>query len=488
MNDESHYIEEDMIEIDLREYLNILWQKKWIIISLFLLAIISSYFISKSMTKIYQTESLLMIEEQDTEDLFSEQLSFGSGNQNKIATYSEIIKSRRILEKVIKNLELKNEESNEYISVNSLRNKISINRTGETDLMRLSVTYSNPETAKKIANKTIEIFKDENLEINQTDLQGASDFISNQLEDTQQRLSTLEKDLLKYQQENEVYYPGEQGKKLLDQLSSLEKGLAEANIEINQAKSSLKGINDRLSNEDERIISSKTITRNPTINELKSRLTTLETDLSAKREIYTDKHPEVQTLNAKITSIKKELNEQVEDIVSSRIENINPLYRTLEDKKINLESQIIAAEAQKESLNKRIEDLENKLSQIPQKELSLARLQREKTITEDIYLMLMQRQEEIEIQKSMQTSDVVVIDSAITNEEPIKPNVKLNIAIAGVLGLMAAIFIIFLIEFLDNTIKGENDVEKITSVPVLGVIPKFDEVDHKQGYGRNGDN
>jgi len=484
MNQETHY-EDDIVEIDLREYLNILWQRKWIIIGLFIIAVVSSYFISKSMTEIYQTESLIMVQEQNnTEDMFSEQLSFTTGNDNKIATYSEMIKSRRILNKVIKSLNLRNVETNEYISVSSLKNRISITNTGDTDLMRLSVTYSDPKIAKQIANKIITVFKEENLEMNMADLQGASDFISTQLEDTKKQLTELEKELLKYQKENKIYYPGEQGKKLLEQLSNLEKGLVEAKIEINQAKAALNTVNKKLNNESKTIISSKTISRNPIIGELKSKLSSLQTDLSAKKEVYTDKHPEIQQLNTKIKSVENELNKKVKEIVSAKTETTNPLFNSLRDKKISLETNIISAQARQQSYQNQIKNIENELNDIPDKELTLARLQREKTITEDIYLMLKERQEEINIQKSMKTSDIVVVDPAIVKENPIKPNIKLNLAIAGVLGLMLGVFIIFLIEFFDNRVKEEKDVEKITGLPVLGVIPNIDEVDHKQGYGR----
>lgn len=62
------------------------------------------------------------------------------------------------------------------------------------------------------------------------------------------------------------------------------------------------------------------------------------------------------------------------------------------------------------------------------------------------------------------------------NPQPIKPRPLLNIAIALVVGLMAGVGIAFLLEYLDNTVKTEQDIEKILGLPVLGVIPVIDEV------------
>lgn len=80
----------------------------------------------------------------------------------------------------------------------------------------------------------------------------------------------------------------------------------------------------------------------------------------------------------------------------------------------------------------------------------------------------------IEIKK---VDTVSVIDPAITPQNPIKPKKELNIAIAAVLGVMIALGIIFLLEYLDNTVKTIADVEKYLELPTLGTIPKITEED-----------
>lgn len=79
------------------------------------------------------------------------------------------------------------------------------------------------------------------------------------------------------------------------------------------------------------------------------------------------------------------------------------------------------------------------------------------------------------VQDIMKVDNVHVIDKAEIPLEPISPNVMLNIAIASVLGLMVGVFMAFLLEFLDNTIKTPEDVEKYLGLPVLGSIPKMED-------------
>ena len=78
-----------------------------------------------------------------------------------------------------------------------------------------------------------------------------------------------------------------------------------------------------------------------------------------------------------------------------------------------------------------------------------------------------------EVQRIVKASGVEVVDKAIVPENPIKPNKKMNVLIAMVLGAMASIFIIFLIEALNTKIKEPKDIEEKLGIPVFGVVPKY---------------
>jgi capsular polysaccharide biosynthesis protein len=67
--------------------------------------------------------------------------------------------------------------------------------------------------------------------------------------------------------------------------------------------------------------------------------------------------------------------------------------------------------------------------------------------------------------------NIYILDKALLPGAPYSPSLKKNIAIAFLLGVMAAVGIIFLIEFIDNSVKSQEDAEIITGVPVIGIIP-----------------
>ncbi len=79
------------------------------------------------------------------------------------------------------------------------------------------------------------------------------------------------------------------------------------------------------------------------------------------------------------------------------------------------------------------------------------------------------------VKNIMMVENIQVIDEARVPEIPVKPRPKMNMAIAGVLGLMISIFLVFLLEYLDNTIKTPEDIERYLGLPVIGTIPKLED-------------
>jgi len=79
-----------------------------------------------------------------------------------------------------------------------------------------------------------------------------------------------------------------------------------------------------------------------------------------------------------------------------------------------------------------------------------------------------------EVQKIMQMDNVQIIDEAPLPQIPVEPNRIRNVIIGGFAGLVIAIALAFLIEYLDRSVKTEDQVGEILGVPVLGFIPRID--------------
>lgn len=91
------------------------------------------------------------------------------------------------------------------------------------------------------------------------------------------------------------------------------------------------------------------------------------------------------------------------------------------------------------------------------------------------YSGLLQGYEQVRLSEAQSTSNVVQVEPAIPPTIPIRPRVLQNTALAVIVGLMLAIGVVFLIEALDDTVKGPEDIKRDLGLPVLGLIAKIDE-------------
>ncbi|MDK0650771.1 Wzz/FepE/Etk N-terminal domain-containing protein [Clostridium perfringens] len=73
--------------------------------------------------------------------------------------------------------------------------------------------------------------------------------------------------------------------------------------------------------------------------------------------------------------------------------------------------------------------------------------------------------------------NVQVIQKPQLPEHPVSPNKKLNILIAFVLGLMIGVGVVLLLEYLDNTFKSREELEKTLDLPIIGAIPDYNSIE-----------
>jgi len=77
------------------------------------------------------------------------------------------------------------------------------------------------------------------------------------------------------------------------------------------------------------------------------------------------------------------------------------------------------------------------------------------------------------VKEIKKVENVSVVDKAIVPDKPVKPKKVLNLVIAGIVGIMTAVGLVFLLEFLDDTIKSPEDIQNHLGLPVLAIIPDF---------------
>ncbi|WP_187477619.1 GumC family protein [Amniculibacterium sp. G2-70] len=116
-------------------------------------------------------------------------------------------------------------------------------------------------------------------------------------------------------------------------------------------------------------------------------------------------------------------------------------------------------------------ELTSKLNKMPQQELGFKKIARQQQIVEAIYLFLLEKREEAEIKASAKVDAIKIVDLAYSNGIPVSPKKNIIYLGAFILGLVIPVSILYLLFMLDNKVKSRLDIKKIYKGPILGDIP-----------------
>lgn len=509
-------------EISLQDYIRVLRKRKWTIFTVFIIALLAVLIANFFMPPVYKATTTVLLSKTG-----AQQAIFGGaegnilfGRADEVETQIEILKSHSIAKEaaerlpsdifekaqlenfekkkedfrwlinVLDKLHLKyivasilgvnndNNQNNQNLlslkdTIKQIKDSITVNAVKNTNIIEISFENNNPNLAAEIANTIANVYVDQSLTINRSRASEAKKFIEEQLLEKEKELAQEEGEKLQYKKQENILYLDEETKINIEQLANFQAQATEVETQIAENKARLAEVCKQLEKTSETYISSETITANPVVQQLQNSLASLEVQLPALLEKYGKGSPHVTEVEIKISETKNKISEKVAEIVGSKVSARNPIYQNLLADRVTLETNIISLETKKDALSNTIKKYDERLEKLPEKELQLARLERAVKVSENIYLLLLEKYQEARINEAMELGDIRIIDSALVPDEPIKPNKKLNLAIGGILGLMLGIMLVFFMEYMDNTIKTTEDVERYLGLPVIGLIPKI---------------
>jgi len=154
-----------------------------------------------------------------------------------------------------------------------------------------------------------------------------------------------------------------------------------------------------------------------------------------------------------------------------------------EASKASLSSQLASLQEQIDGIETELVDLGEPRTDAD--ETKEARLQAELTQYRASYTTLLQSYEELRLEEARSVSNVVQIVPAAVPESPVRPRTMMNTALAAVVGAMLAVGAVFLIEYLDDTVKSKDEVEMLLHLPVLGFIARQKDKSDGELYVKN---
>lgn len=489
-------------QIDLRDYLRVILKRRWSIITVFAIIVVSVTIHTYAATPIYQATTRLIIDKENPNVMsIQEVMAVDASGTDYYQTQYKIIESRNVARAVIKRLNLdKNEEfvpkprdnflanlkrsvqktaaafkkavvallrtrevsspqalkehDSDYNLVSAFISRIEVKPIRNSRLVDVGFEAKDPVLAAKITNTLAQAYIEQNLDTKLKAVKGAVRWLHTRIVAERQKVEKAEQALLAYKTRHSI---------VTDFTSDVEKitaqKLAHLNTQIVEAESvrveaetrykqalALKGTPDMLDSIPE-------VLNNNLIQQIKSMEVELYKRTSELSKKYGQKHPQMVAIRAELKTLQKRKGYEIKRVVNS----LNNEYRVVKAKEESLKAAL--AKQRKESLD------------LNQKAIEYGVLQREVESARQMYQLLINRFKETSLTESMKTGNIRILDRAEVSKSPVKPRKRRNILMAVLFGLAAGLGLAFFLEYLDNTIKDPEDIKRYLNIPYLGPVP-----------------
>lgn len=314
-----------------------------------------------------------------------------------------------------------------------------------TSLIELSLSGPNKNRLVDYLNETVIVLAELELEEKTNYARSTKEFIDAQFRNTSDSLKLIEDNIGKFKQENEIYELSAEGGEIFSQTLSLDKmqeQLGDRIAYFNNLESYIKTHSDFTNIPAPAIINIE----DGSIAGMVGKLTELSIRKEKLSKEVTANHPSLKAVEQEVATTRNVL-----------LENLSSLKN---ETRITLNNS-----------RNRLSNYNSELNKLPSKEQKLLNFQRKYSLTESNYVFLMQKRYEADIAIASTVSDISVLDTAKdTGQGSILPRTEFNYMVALLLGTILPLFLIIAKEVLDTRIHSTEDIEKISPIPVLGVV------------------
>lgn len=491
--------DEDLI--DLRQYWQTLMRYKWGIIGFTFVMTLLAVLVTFSLTPIYRATAVLLIESQDAKVVSIEEVYGIEGAQSEyFTTQFEILKSRKLAEKVVRELGLVNhptfnkveeswlpfsvadikatvkaylpaqmperevvEQDPVHATVDAFMAQLIVEPVRKSQLVRISFESEDRALAAQVANAVGEAYIDSNLEAKLELTLKASSWLSTRLETLRADLTAAEQRLQQYRESEKII--GERGG--LDiagqELELISNKLAEAQRERLAAESLYKQVQAIGRNNPQKLELVPTVLQHPLVQVMKQSYAQIELKRSEVAKRYGPKHPNMQAVTSELNNARRSLNSQILSIVNG------------------IETDYKVALANEESLRSSLEGTKGNMQDLSRKEFKLRELQQDVDAKSAVFNTFLARFNETSATKDLNTANARIADPAVVPTEPVKPKKKLIVLMAAMGSFMLGVMFAFLLQALNNTVKTASEVENRLHAVMLGLLPLLPGGRKRQG-------
>ncbi|MEO6210871.1 MAG: polysaccharide biosynthesis tyrosine autokinase [Gemmatimonadaceae bacterium] len=342
-------------------------------------------------------------------------------------------------------------------AVGELGDALRVSRPStQANLVRLSYSGSDAPLLAATLNSLGRTYMGRRQNVGTTEARERVKFLQGQIATLSAQLTSSEDELQNFRTAGSVVDPKSQGSSQVTRLVDMQAERSKLESERSALGQLLKEVNAAAAlpqapgapSPYRRLIAFPTLLRNEAASEILRSLSSVEDERAKLLTRRTAADPDVAVLTNRIA----ELEEQLRQIATTYEEG--------------LRNQVTAQDSSMAHFSR-------DLSKIPAQEATYQRLERQPKVLEDMYGMLQTKLKEAEIQAATVDATVQVVDSAVAPTKPVRPRAMLDMAAALVLGAVIGLLLAVAREHLDATVRTREQLQTITEVPVLGLIPRI---------------
>jgi succinoglycan biosynthesis transport protein ExoP len=318
-----------------------------------------------------------------------------------------------------------------------------------TNLVKIIYRHSDPELAQKIANTLAEVFKNYNLALATEGSNKAEDILAREVARRQAEVKEQQEALWNFAKANDLPLTTEGAGNLEgSKLATLSGQLLQAQNDRKKLQAQLES-----AKKEKDPFSIPDVNSSGRVEKLRDRISALKEQRDALLVTYTKEWPAVKKLDVQIKGLEAELERAPEEIVTS-------LQRKYE-----------AAVQQENLLRRSYDEQKSTTTQQTRNQIDLMAMTQELETNKQYLATLTQRQRELDISNGNGANEVSIATYSRLPKTPVGPPRLRNIIIAFLLSLAGGVGLAFLLDFLDDTVKSVEDVDRYIHLPALALIP-----------------
>ncbi len=477
-------------DLSLAEILDIVQRRKFILLVSILLAIVPVLLYNHVATPMYQANAIVAFEDYNKEMMPSFDFAGPVYRGNFVANRIQEVKTRTFAKEVYDDLPdsvrqlfrfpepLPARFDVERHVVSLIRAGLSAELIKTTDLVNIAYACEDPELAKIVANTISTVLQKNNLRIRRQEYTSVREFVDEQIRVVKDRLQQAEDALRDYKSHENITSLEDESKEILQRVTQAEVLYNKIQTEKDAQQKKLSVTQKKLDEQKQDLTSSITQINSPLTVKLKEKLVELEIRYSNLLvQNYPEDHPKMKDLKSEINQTKQALVQSTMQILQGEklkgvIDPISQLQKYLEES-ISFDVELQALGAQEAHLRKILDNYSGHLKELPDKELALVRLMRDKEVNNKIYTKLLEEREQARISEAAEIGNIRVIEPAERPRAPTRPRKMLNIMIGLFTGVTVGLVLIFVREFLQEAPRTQEQVERILRLPVLTLVPQI---------------